>query len=130
MTTPQCHFLPSTEDADALSKAAVHYTMEFLVEEFQGLKGLKSFVPPIQSLHPVSKSTAAPMAILLKDEKYKKYKDKTIEIMQALMEDTKLSGTLQVCNSRVCLPACVRSNLVKIPLTITVNMCVARFSRG
>ena len=101
--TPQCsrmsldisHFLPSTEDADALSQAAVHFTMEFLVEEFQSLKGLKSFVPPIQSLHPVSKPTVAPMAILFKDEKYK---DKTIEIMQALMEEAKLSGTPQVCN--------------------------------
>ena len=70
-------------------------TMEFLVEEFQSLKGLKSFVPPIQSLHPVSKPTVAPMAILFKDEKYK---DKTIEIMQALMEEAKLSGTPQVCN--------------------------------
>jgi hypothetical protein len=78
------HFLPSTKDADALSKAAMHYTIELLVEEFQSLKGLKSFVPPIQYLHPVSKSTATPMAIIFKDEKYK---DKTIEIMQALMED-------------------------------------------
>lgn len=99
--TPQCNrksldtsdFLPSVEDADALSKAAIHYTMEFLVEEFESLKDLKSIVPPIKSLHAVSKPTVAPMAILFKDEKYK---DKTIEIIQQLMEDAKLSGTPQV----------------------------------
>lgn len=75
-STPQCsrrsldcnHFLPSTEDAEALSTAAVQYTMKFLVEEFASLKDLKSFVPPMQSPHAVTKPTVAPMAIL---QKYK-----------------------------------------------------------
>lgn len=101
-TTPQCsrssldcsNFLPSTDDADALNEAAVQYTMEFLVGEFDTLKELKSLVPSRQNTHPVTKPTVAPMAILFKDEKYK---DKTIEIMHQLLEDAKLSGSPQVC---------------------------------
>ncbi len=98
---PQCsrksldssHFLPSIEDADTISRAAITYTMKFLVEEFDHLKDLKCFVPPAQSPHSVTKPTVAPMAILFKDEKYK---DKTIEIIQELMEDAKLIGAPQV----------------------------------
>lgn len=105
---------PSAEDADALSKAAVHFTMEFLVEEFESLKDLKSFVPPIES-HPVSKLTAVPMAILFKDEKYK---DKTIEIIQQLMEDAKLSGTPQVS----CWVGCV------LLIAPSVTKCLAHIN--
>ncbi len=101
-TTPQCsrsklgcdHFLPSTEDADALNEAAVQYTMEFLVQEFDCLRNMKHHVPPHQSPHPVETPDVAPMAILFKDEKYKA---ETIEIIRQLMEDAALCGNSQVC---------------------------------
>lgn len=100
-TTPQCsrselgcdHFLPSIEDAHALNESALQYTMEFLVQEFDGLKELKHHIPARQSPHPVKKPTVAPMPILFKDEKYKAA---TIEIIRQLMEDAKLQGTAQV----------------------------------
>lgn len=100
--TPQCsrscldcsHFLPSIEDAYAMNETAVEYTMDFLVNEFDALEELKPLFRSLQKTHPATKPTVAPMAILFKDEKYK---DKTIEIMQQLMEDAKLSGNPQVC---------------------------------
>ena len=90
-TAPQCsrsdlgcdHFLPSIADANVLNEAAIQFTMEFLVEEFDSLKDLKICVPR-QSPHPVKTPTVAPMSILFKDEKYKA---ETIEIIRQLMED-------------------------------------------
>ena len=101
-TTPQCsrsvlgcdHFLPNTQDADALHEAAVQYTMEFLVERFKCLSSMKHLVPPRQCLHPVKTPNVAPMPILFRDEKYKA---ETIEIIRQLMEDAALSGNAQVC---------------------------------
>ena len=100
-STPQCprsslsfeHFLPSTDDADALHKAATQYIMEVLVEEFDCLHHLKPLVPCRHSPHQVSSPTVAPMAILFKDEKYKA---ETVEILRELMADAKLSGNPQV----------------------------------
>lgn len=100
--TPQCsrsslgcdHFLPSTDDADALNEAAIHYTMEFLVQEFDSLSSMKPYVPSRRSPHPVKIPTVAPMSILFKDEKYKAA---TIEIIRQLMDDANLSGNSQVC---------------------------------
>lgn len=105
--TPQCrrselgcdHFLPSLEDADALNEAAVQYTMDFLVQQFESLKGMRHHVPLHQSPHPVRRSSVAPMAILFKDEKYKA---ETIDIVRQLMEDAALIGNSQV---RTCIYA-------------------------
>lgn len=99
--TPQCsrsqlgcdHFLPSIADAEALNESALHYIMEFLVQEFDSLKEMKHHAPSRRSPHPVKKATVAPMSILFKDEKYKAA---TIEIIRQLMEDAKLKGTSQV----------------------------------
>ena len=41
------------------------------MDKFQSLKGLKIFLPPEKSPHPVKKSTIVPMNILFKDEKDK-----------------------------------------------------------
>ena len=87
------HFLPSTDDADALHRAAIQYIMEFLVEEFDCLHSLKPQVPCRQSQHPVKSATVAPMSILFRDEKYK---SETVEIIRELMADAKLSGNAQV----------------------------------
>lgn len=100
-TTPQrsrnslsCdHFLPSTDDADALNEAAIRYMMKFLVEEFDCLHDLKPHVPCHQNPHPVRSPTVAPMSILFKDEKYKA---ETIEIIRELMANANLSGNPQV----------------------------------
>ena len=100
-TTPQCsrrdlncdHFLPSTDDATALNKAATQYIMEFLVEEFDCLHDLRSLVPCCQNPNPVKSPTVAPMAILFRDEKYKA---ETVEIIRKLMTDAELSGNPQV----------------------------------
>lgn len=86
-------FLPSISDGDALTRAAVQYTMEFLVERFDALHSLKSLVPTPQSPHPVKTTVVAPMPILFRDEKYK---SETIEIIRQLMADAKLSGNSQV----------------------------------
>ena len=98
---PQCsrsslsidHFLLSTDDAKALEESAMQYIMEFLVEEFSSLSDLKCYVPERKGPHPVTTPTIAPMSILFKDEKYKAA---TIEIMQQLIKDAKLSGTPEV----------------------------------
>lgn len=87
------HFLPSTDDTDALNEAAVQYIMEFLVEEFDCLHDLKQYVPCRQSPHPVRSPTVAPMPILFRDEKYTA---ETVEIIRELMADAKLSGNSQV----------------------------------
>ena len=89
-------FLPSLSDADALNQAAIQYTMELLVEEFDSLHPLKPLVPALQTPHPVKTPTVAPMPILFRDEKYKA---ETIEILRQLIVDAKLSGNPQVCIS-------------------------------
>lgn len=86
-------FLPSLSNAEALNQAAVQYTMEFLVEEFDSLHALKPLVPKPQSPHPLKMPTVAPMTILFRNEIYKA---ETIEIIRQLMEDAKLSGNSQV----------------------------------
>ena len=58
--------LPSATDAAALKKRTVHFIIHFLVDEFQPLKDVKSYLPPDQSPHPVEKSTVVPMKILFK----------------------------------------------------------------
>jgi hypothetical protein len=103
-STLQCeNFLPSIEDADALHKAAVQYTMEFLVEEFDSLRNMKPLVPPRESSHQPRYPTICPMPILFRDEKYK---SETIEIIRQLMEDAALCGTPQVCSS------CTKPNMI------------------
>ena len=86
-------FLASEDDTKELQKRAVQYMMEVLVSEFSSLSDIKHLVPRRQPPHPVQKSSVVPMKVLFKDEKYK---SETIEILTALMKDTKLTGTPQV----------------------------------
>ena len=60
-------FLPSKDDADALNKSAIHFIMEFLVEEFHSLHHLKPHLSGHQSPHQVKCPKVAPMPILFRD---------------------------------------------------------------
>lgn len=85
--------LPNEDDAAQLELRAIEYMMKFLVIEFKDLSGLKKYVPPQVSLHPVEKSEVVPMKVLFKDEKHT---SETIDILSQLMKDAALTGTSQV----------------------------------
>lgn len=92
--------LPNEDDAAQLKLRALQFMMKFLVGEFKDLAGLKKYVPPQVSLHPVEKSEVVPMKVLFKDEKYI---SETIDILSQLMKDAALTGDSQVCDTFIFL---------------------------
>ena len=85
--------LPSAGDAAELEKRAVHYVMHLLVMEFTSLNELEIFLPNEQVPTSIEKSVVIPMKILFKDEKYI---TETIDILEQIGMDAKLTGTPEV----------------------------------
>ena len=69
-----------------------HAVQFIMVKMFTSLHDLE-FIPLVDPIHPVQKSEAVPMKLLLKD---KKYKSETIDILTQLHSDAALSGDHQV----------------------------------